>query len=105
MFHYWWIPASIIFYIAMAWMSVYAKNGWGWVIAMMLLQCFGLWPIIARYSKNIVFDAIIFDTLILLTFFGVLMLMGQMESFKTSQWIGLVLAIAGILLMKGILVR
>jgi len=84
-----------------SWLSVYAKEGWKYVIGLYALQIFGLWPIIARYSKNLAVDGLLFDFLILISFYSTLWYMGEMEQLSMVQWIGFGLAVIGILLMKG----
>lgn len=103
MLNYWWVPVVLIMYAITSWLSVHAKNGWQFVFGLYILQCFGLWPIISRYSKNLPLDVLLFDLLIIISFYVTLWYMGQMTQFTFWQWFGFVLAITGIFLMKGII--
>jgi len=102
MLYYWWIPAVLLMYSVNSWLSVYAKDGWKFVFALFALQCFGLWPIVARYSKNLAVDGLLFDFLILIAFYATLWGMGEMNQFSMLQWAGFGLAVIGIFLMKGV---
>lgn len=102
MIHYWWVPLVILFYVISSYLSVYAKEGWKYVILLYLLQCLGLWPLVAKYSKNLAADGLLFDVLILTSFYCTIWYMGQMQDFSITQWLGFGLALVGIFLMKGI---
>jgi len=101
MLHYWWIPAVLLMYAVNSWLSIHAKDGWKFVVALFVIQCFGFWPIVARYSKNIAVDGLLFDLLTLIAFYGTLWALGSLDHFSVQQWIGFSLAVLGILLMKG----
>ena len=102
MLYYLWIPIAIVMYTTSAYMSVYAKDGWKWIVGLFILQCFSVWPFIAKYSKDLATDGLMFDLFITICFYCTLWYMGQMSSFSISQWIGFGIAIIGMVLMKGI---
>lgn len=102
MINYWWIPCATIYYTLVAVLSVYAKESWKWVIILQLMGLVSLWGIVARYSKNLVADGMIFDLLILSTFYGTMLVMGQSKGYTIPQWIGFGLCLVGILLIKEI---
>lgn len=102
-FHYWWVPAVFLMYSISTFLSVHAKEGWKWVAGLYLLQCFGFWPIVARYSKNLAADGLLFDFLMIVSFYSTLFLMSQMQELSIMQWVGLLMAVVGIFLMKGII--
>ena len=58
-----------------------------------------LWTIASIYSKRLFFDALVYDVMITLTFaFATLYFTGQ--HLKPHNWFGLVLIVAGIILVK-----
>lgn len=101
MIHYWWIPLLIVLYAANAYVSTLAKDGWKWVGIAMIIQAFGLWPIVARYSKNLAIDAMLYDFLLLFSMYGTFWYLGVMDNFNIYQWIGFTLCIIGMIFMKG----
>jgi succinate-acetate transporter protein len=97
-----WIPALIIYYSVYAYLSKQCNDNftWGnfwWFYAMNLLP---IWMFVARYSKNILFDALVYDLIIFFTFYFVMLALGSGDKFHTGQWVGLSLVIAGFLVMK-----
>ena len=99
--YFWWIPIVVITYTLYAWLSHKAnvEPGWFYVFWTWICGCCGIWPIVAKYSQNIVRDAILFDFLMVLTFYGLFAIIG-VEHFGVKHWCGAILAIAGILIMK-----
>jgi len=101
MIHYlWWIPASIVLYISLAWLSVKSQEFGGvyfWILALMPVP---LWAAVTRVSENLIIDGIIYDIILLLSFMVGFIIFGVASGFSTHQYVGLVIAIFGIVLMK-----
>jgi drug/metabolite transporter (DMT)-like permease len=58
-----------------------------------------LWAIVSRHSKNIIFDAALYDV-IMFVFFLLGMVFLTKESLNKLQWIGLFLLFTGLFLIK-----
>jgi len=103
---YWvWIPAAILLYIASARFTVWANDkedptSWKWVAALYVLNLCGLWPLIARYSRNILVDGLLYDLIIFFTFYATMVFLGSAQRFNDWQWGGCALVIVGFALMK-----
>jgi hypothetical protein len=101
MIHYlWWIPSVIVTYVAIAWVSKQSQELGGiyfWLLAVVPIP---LWAFVTRVSSNLLIDGLIYDILIMTSFSGGLLLLGVSSGFAVHQYIGLVIAIAGIILMK-----
>ena len=71
MTQYWWVPLAICSYILYAWLSKRSNedSSYIYVIYLYLIQALGLWPLIAKFSKNLLFDGILFDFIIITTFY------------------------------------
>lgn len=70
-----------------------------YAIYMFLLGCFGqYWIIVSRLSKNIIFDSIIYDLAIIISYFSVLIFFNQ-STFSLFQKIGLAFVLLGLCLM------
>jgi len=97
-----WIPIAIIYYIIYAMFSKYANDydSLKYTIALFFLQAFGLWPIVARYSDNLIRDGLLFDFVIIITFYGTMLIMGCGRNFSVAQWVGTITALVGILMIK-----
>ena len=90
----------MVVYVSTAWLSVKSQEFGGiyfWVLACVPVP---LWALVTRVSDNLVVDAIIYDILMLLFFYIGLALLGAASGFTTHQYIGLGIAIFGIILMK-----
>ena len=103
MWFYLWIPIAIIFYTAVAIFSKWANDEsdtWRWVIVLFALNCVGMWPLVAKYSKNLVFDGLLYDLLIFMTFYSVILLMGAGKGFTPVQWVACVMVVIGFIMLK-----
>ncbi|MFW6173561.1 MAG: hypothetical protein ACOC5T_07445 [Elusimicrobiota bacterium] len=60
---------------------------------------FQFWPIVARYSKNIVFDAILYDSIGILTW-SIALMFWSGGRFTVAQWMGTFIAFVGLLLVQ-----
>ena len=59
-----------------------------------------LWNFVSRYSKNLLADGFVYDLILLLSYVGTLIYLGEASKFNVVQWIGLVFCILGITLIK-----
>jgi RsiW-degrading membrane proteinase PrsW (M82 family) len=97
-----WIPLEIIFYGVIAYIS--RKNNETKKRKLLLiaiaLNFIPLWAFIAPDSPNMAFDVLLYDTIMVLTLTSVLMFLGSGSKFKSYNWLGAILAMAGFILMK-----
>ena len=106
MHHIWWIPLVIAYYVVYAWVSkhnsvdttVWYASKWFWIIIGM--GVFPGWAIVSRVTTNLIFDGFLYDLLMVLGFYGMLLFVGEAESFCMSQWIGFVLTLVGLFLLR-----
>lgn len=101
MIHYlWWIPAVTIVYMLYAWLSKQSQELGGtyfWILAFVPVP---LWALVTRVSTNLLVDGLIYAVVMLVAFTSGLILMGASAGFITHQYVGLGMAISGIVLMK-----
>jgi hypothetical protein len=103
MIHYlWWIPSVIIFYVLYAYLSRQSNlYGGKWFAALWGLGIIQLWPLITLVSKNLFFDGILFDIILMTSYFVTLGLLNKdFEKFNIYQWISLGLIAVGMILFK-----
>lgn len=101
--HYlWWIPSVIVWYAVYSWMSKQNNDlGGKWFWFMVLYGMTGiLWVPVSRVSKDIVFDALLYDVIIALTFVSTLFYLGCGEKFAWPNWFGVAMVMIGFVLMK-----
>lgn len=100
---YWvWVPAAVLLYIICAFFTKWANDDLSWrpVIALYVLNCFGLWPLIARFSKNVVVDGLLYDLIIFFSFYLTMLYLGAAEKFTFTQWVGTGMLAAGLIVIK-----
>jgi len=99
--HLWWIPAIILYNIGYAYVSHQNNlHGGKWIFWTWFYGMFALWFIVSRVSKDIVFDAFIYDSVIALSFAVAIIYMTGVNDFTVYRWIGIGMVIAGLVLMK-----
>ncbi|KKM01711.1 hypothetical protein LCGC14_1791710 [marine sediment metagenome] len=59
-----------------------------------------LWALVTRVSSNLLIDGIIYDVIMMISFTVGLVILGASSGFTILQYVGLGLAICGLILMK-----
>jgi hypothetical protein len=101
MLQMWWIPIVIVFGLVLAGLSV--KNnevGGNWFYVLYVFGIIQLWPFVSRYSKNLVFDGLLYDTILVLTYSTVVIFLSKGKTFSTVNYAGVGIVIIGLILMK-----
>jgi len=76
------------------------NSSWNWVIGLYLVNLLSVWPLIARYSKNVIYDGLLYDLIIFFVFYGTVVYLGAAHKFTAIQWFGTGMVIAGFLILK-----
>lgn len=107
MSYYIWIPLLTVTVVIQSWLSVQSNQtsgSWFWVnyfyVPVVMLIC-PLWPLIARSTKNIVFDGMLFDSIMIVGFtFSLAMFSGKIAQFSVTSWVGISLVMFGLFIFK-----
>lgn len=59
-----------------------------------------IWVWVTKISKNLIFDSILYDTILVITFTLSFVFLKYGQFFTILNWIGVILAIIGLILMK-----
>ena len=97
------IPYAITYYVVAAILSKKLNDDPKSLMiltALFATQIFGIWPIMARYSKNLIFDGQLYDLVIFLSYYVTMVCMGCGKNFTYSQWGGMILVLIGLLVLK-----
>jgi len=103
MFYFIWIPITILIYATIGWLSVRVNvsDNKFWYIPFIIIQMFPFWVVVARYSKNLTMDCLIYDVIIfLISALSIGFFSGQLLNFSLFQYIGFALVIIGFILMQ-----
>lgn len=104
--HYlWWPICVILLYGLHAYASFYNKGATGlkpllivWGIGLLITP---LWATISRVSKNLMFDGMLFDILLFITYGIIFMILEKHYiTFTLLHYIGFTLIILGMILVK-----
>ena len=96
-----WVPICFIFYVIYSLVSKQNQilgGKWFWIT--LLMGAFPGWAIVSRYTKNILQDGLIYDLIMIIAFPITMIWIGEAKNFIWTQWLGLVLTIGGLVLMK-----
>ena len=105
MFHYlWWAPLLVATCILNGWLShncsLY-QGKWFWMLFISLAICAPMWAIVARISKRLLFDAMLYDNLLFLAYAFTLMAVGAGSGLgHWYNWAGGGVVIVGSVLMR-----
>ena len=100
---YIWVPILFLHVMVYTWLSVknnhsVGHSNWMWVV--WIWGCLQLWPFVSKYSKNLLFDALLFDIILLVTGAAGLIYLGEAKAFNVVQWLGVSIVIIGFVVMK-----
>jgi len=102
MFYLIWIPLVLAYYGLYAYLSRQSNlEGGNWSCAVFIVgAACPLWLIITRYSRNLLFDGILYDVLMFLAFTITLLGLGEGSNWGIAQYGGLFLILTGLILLK-----
>ena len=102
MIKYWWIPIIIIwygfYYFATKKSNDTQTSFWFWM-TFFVGMC-PLWAWVGKYSKNLIFDGLLYDILIVLVYVATMFILGAGDKFKIHNWIGIFFILCGFVLIK-----
>jgi len=99
MFYAIWIPAAILFNIIQAWLSTKVAGDGKFFFFVWIWGCLPIWALVARYSKNLFIDAILYDSIIVVTY-SLAILCFTHTQLKMINVVGLFLLFLSLFLIK-----
>jgi hypothetical protein len=99
-----WIFVLIIVSCAGAYCSKFSNDNNSYSsIPILITGIFNLliWIWVTKVSKNLLFDSVLYDSILCITYVGVFILLKcGTSSFDITNWIGLIMVVGGLILMK-----
>ena len=95
---YWYILPLLFLTIVNGHLSVKAGISAKYFYILIPFQMIPLWPFVARFSKNIIVDAMVYDTLVAIAYAVALIIFSDVV-LKPTLVIGVVLTVLGIILI------
>ncbi len=98
-FYITWIVSEILVVGFSAWLSYKTNLNSKFFVAIYLFSLVQVWPFVAKFSKNLLFDAVLYDLILIITYTSVLIYFTKTD-LKIINYIGLGLLFLGMLLFK-----
>lgn len=99
-FYFIWIPALIVLTALWAWMARQVNLNPSSLYFYVIFLAIPVWPFIARLSKNLMFDGMMYDFIMTIAYTLTFVFMGTGQNFNFIQWVGVFLSLVGLILMK-----
>lgn len=94
-----WIPIEIIVYTISAYLSTKINASKTFLLLTWMINVLPLWVVVAKYSKNLFFDAILYDGILIVTYTIALAYFTQI-TLKPINMIGLLLLFIAVIMIK-----
>ena len=100
--YYAWVPLLVIVCVFSALTSKRLNDtqSWNWFIGCYFCSIIPIWTFVAKYTKNMVFDGLLYDCVLKLSFYGMLFYLGTAAKFSMYQYCGVIFILIGFLLME-----
>ncbi len=95
-----WIPALIILTIVWALIAKQVNLNPNSYYFYFLFLAIPVWPFVARHSKNLMFDGMVYDALMTIVYTMTFVVIAAGSNFTMLQWVGCFVSLIGLLMMK-----
>ena len=97
-----WIPVTVVYNTLVCWFAVRynAKYFLKTYLSMTIVGLIPTWSLAAYYSKNLIFDGLVFDSVLVMTSPIIFCFLGEGHTFAVWNWVGVGLVIAGLVLTR-----
>jgi len=101
LFYLWAIPGiALIFGLNAYFSHNNSVSGGKWFFLVWAASCSPLWALMTKYSKNLIFDGLIYDIFGLIVYTTVIVALASKQTFSVNFYIGVAVAILGLIIMK-----
>jgi len=106
--YFWWIPTVILYYFVYYWLTklnnAHSNLSWHtskyfWWMFLYGALC-PMWLIVCRVSKNLVFDGMLYDAIMVIVYPLSMYILGAGAKFSLINWIGAGIVTVGLILMQ-----
>ena len=97
-----WISLTIFYNFVVCWWAVKCPpyQFWKMYAGITLAMLIPTWSLAAYFSKNLIFDALLFDSILVFSSPFILGWLGQASNFSWYNWTGVALAVGGLILVR-----
>lgn len=104
-----WVPIVFVYYSFYYWMSLkvnknefnleWHQDKWFWIMYFMGILC-PFWSIVSRISTRLFIDGILYDQIMLVSYYVTMIYLGQGVKFGWWQWVGVCFLFVGCVLVR-----
>ena len=98
-----WIPLTIIYNTLVCWASTKCNQTDFWRMYW-YMTAIGMavptWSVAAYYSKNLIFDSLLYDAILVISSPIALYFLGQASNFTPMAWMGVAVTLSGLAIVK-----
>lgn len=76
------------------------KSPWSNYLWISFIDLIPTWALASYWSKNLIFDGMLYDAVLVISSVVMFWLLGRAEHFSLLNWVGVVLVIFGLMLVK-----
>ena len=76
------------------------KSFWLNYVCMLACSLIPTWSLTSYFSRNLIFDGLLFDTTLVISSVIIFAFLGQAHGFNIINWIGVGLVIAGLVMAR-----
>jgi hypothetical protein len=97
-----WIPLTLVFNFITCWIAVrynqtsFLKN----YLLMVAISWIPTWSLASYVSKNLIFDGMLYNTIMIVSSPLIMMYLGQANKFSNLNYVGVFFTIVGLYLIK-----
>jgi len=97
-----WIPLTLIYNFSLCWVAIKYNQTCFWknYIFMVLLSWIPTWSMATYFSKNLIFDTMLYNLIFIVSSPMFMILLGQDKALTTTNYLGIVITIIGLYLIK-----
>lgn len=95
-----WVPALILLTMLWAVIGKHVNENPSSSLFYFLFLAIPVWGFVCKYTKNLLFDSILYDGIMTIVYAGTFILLGAGNNLTPLQWVGCLISILGLLLMK-----
>jgi hypothetical protein len=96
------MTSTVIYNIGACWVAVKFQGRGFWVMyfGMLLSSIIPNWSLCAYFSRNLILDSFLFDMTLAISSIPIMAAMGQAKGFSATNWVGVVIALAGLAMIR-----
>lgn len=97
-----WVPLTLVYNFIVCWIAVkynqvsFMKG----YIYLILFSFIPTWSLCSYYSKNLIFDGMLFNLIVIISSPIFMIMLGQNKNFTWINYVGIVVTIVGLYLIK-----